>query len=780
MAPLTALLLILCLLQPCGAWAQNSDGAREISGRAWQEVLVGIGQDVERRAARVEDVRQALPKLTADIQAALSEADNRLTQLFILRGVSGQTPWTLRTLRGQYVGLDAYLHLKAQNLVQARNHLEKIKSENATLHSIRHKSNDVAYDDVTVDTLTGPARRLESLKAEVEGLKAAIDANLDLVDKFKQQVAQAAEVLKGDYIRHFRGYFFMRTTPAVNTFGLNQLLSSTSDWFGDIQRFLPPVFSWTPWPTLGWVGMSVFLALCGAGFFAARRRGVPLGMRLGAGWLLLNFGVVFYLTSLGIPFAASHPLDLLLVAVACAGVVVILESSFSKGRLWLFFQVFALGILAEAVSLPVEPLCASWPLVMGWGAWRLRRLGAPWQAGMFLSMAFLALFGFGPLVMVFVQAWFLLLLTLGILRSLRELMAQAGSAWLRFVHPLSVALLAVGYLAWVMIFIGGPSLMEHVFSLELDLGKVKLSLDALATMIVLFFLVRLILTWLAAFMDKASLGGKPFDPALGHTLAAGCSYLIWSGYVLVALHMLGVSLSALTWIASGLSVGVGFGLKDIINNFVSGLIILFGGAIKKGDVIQSGKLMGEVVTVSVRNTTVRTMDNSMLIIPNSSFLKGEIINWSYQDKRIRLTIPVSVIPGTKLKKVRKLLLGVAKEHSLVLKDPAPTVLLRQFGKLGLEFELYVWIEDFRDKFKVESDMATTIDQVLQENRVTLAFQSAKVKYKPKGSEDAQAQEAREALRQKRHQVLGLVRPLRRVHQRARWGVPAMVSRPEER
>lgn len=776
---LKASLLALSLLLPIEGLAQTSAYAQEMNDNAWKAVLAGIEQDMRRRVARVEEVRLVLPKLIEDIQITMSEADNRLTQLLILRGVAGQTPWSLRTLHAQYLSLDLYLQEKSQDLELAREHLRKIKTENATLRHIREKDDEKAYAGATVAALEEPARRLEALKGEIEGIKADIDANLEQVARLRTQVATAHKALKKDYIEQFRGFFFGRTSPPLDTYGLHQLSGSTSEWLGDFQRFITPVFSWTQWPALAGVGLSVFLVVWLAGLFAARRFNLADEGHFRSGWPLLSFGVVFYVVTLIIPFTASHPLNLLLVVMAEAGATVLFQHHLPKGRLWLFFQMFVLGALAEAVSLPAESMCVVWPLAMSWGAWRLWRMGAFWQSGVFLVLAFMALLGFAPPVQALTQAWFLLLVTVGAVRALRVLMAELGENWLRYVHPLCVAVLTIAFLAWVLIFTGGMGFMEYVFGLELDMGKAKLSLDAVAAMTVLFFVVRLTLTWLAVFVEKGSFVGKPFDPALGHTIAAACSYTFWLGYILVAFHILGFSLSALTWIASGLSVGVGFGLKDIINNFVSGLIILFGGSIKRGDVIQTGKLVGEVVTVSVRNTTVRTLDNSMLIIPNSSFLKGEIINWSYQDKRIRLTIPVSVIPGTKLKKVRKLLLNVAKEHALVLKDPAPSVLLRQFGKLGLEFELYVWIEDFRDKFKVESDMATTIDQVLQENKITLAFQSAKVKYKPKGSEDAQAQAAREALIEKRRKVFALVRPLKQVHMRAKWGVPAGVSRSED-
>jgi len=426
----------------------------------------------------------------------------------------------------------------------------------------------------------------------------------------------------------------------------------------------------------------------------------------------------------------------------------------------------------QFLNFPAELICVAWPSVMGLAAWNRWRADRKRAAAGLAAMGLVALAGYGPQSVMLVQAWFLLRLTTAGARTIRAAMERKGGGWIQYVHPFVVTLMAVTYVSWVLLFMGGPGFVDYVYALEWKMGPVKVSLDAAAVMAVLFFAARLILAWLDAFLERTSFGGKPMDQALAHTLSTVASYVTWVAWLLAALTSLGMPLSGLTWIASGLSVGVGFGLKDIINNFVSGLIILFGGSIKKGDVVQTGKTLGEVTNVSVRNTTVRTLDNSMVIIPNSSFLRGEIINWSYQDKRIRLTIHVSVAPGTKVKKVRKLLLSVAKEHDLVLKEPAPSVVLRQLGRFGLDFEMYVWIEDFRDKFKVESDLASSIDQILQENKVTVAFQGVKMKYKPKGSEEAQREAAREALKQKRRKVFSLVRRLRGVHQRARWKTSA--------
>jgi len=532
------------------------------------------------------------------------------------------------------------------------------------------------------------------------------------------------------------------------------------------------VAAWTNWSGLLAAGVPIWAICWLLGNIAAKRMGAGGESRIRLGWALLSLGVGFYIACYVVPFTGSHFLNLLLVLVAAWGATILTRHTLPPGALDFFLVLYAAGTALQFLNFPAETLCVAWPVVMGLAAWNRWNAGRRRAAAGLAAMGLVAVIGYGPQSVMLVQAWFLFRLTVAVSRSLRAAMAEKGGVWIQYVHPFVVTLMAVAFSGWVLMFMGGPGFVDYVFTLEWKIGPVRFSLDAAAFMAVLFFAARLVLAWLDAFLGRAGFAGKPLDPALAHTLSTLASYITWVAWLLAALTSLGMPLSGLTWIASGLSVGVGFGLKDIINNFVSGLIILFGGSIKKGDVVQTGKTLGEVTNVSVRNTTVRTLDNSMVIIPNSSFLKGEIINWSYQDKRIRLTIHVSVAPGSKVKKVRKLLLETAKAHDLVLGEPAPSVVLRQFGRYGLDFELYVWIEDFLNKFKVESDLASSIDHILQENKVTVAFQGIKVKYKPKGSEEAQKQAAREALKEKRRKVFSLVRRLKGVHQRDRWKVSA--------
>jgi len=771
MRRLTAAILLLFAL--CGA-----AHCRELDGAAWKTILSGIEHDLDRRAAEVDAIRKEMPAVKASAQEDLAHVDNQLTQILILRGVAGNTPWSLRTLRAHILSLKEVLNTGEQRLHLQKDHLSRIREENATLKQIRRKGPDNDYNDATVAALEVPARKLEAIKKDVDGLKAEIQEQIHQFVELRHGMNEALGALREDYIRVLKEHFFTRAHPALDGYGLMLLVNQTGVWEEDFPRFFLPVLAWTHWSSLAWVGLPLWLLLLAGGRWAARRLGVADERRVRAGWPLLSLGLALYLVTLEVPFTASHILNLMLVALCAWGAVILVRHRLEGQDLEFFLLLYGLGTVAQAVNLPVEMLCVGVAPLLGVAAWNRWKKGRRRTSAGLAVLAAAALAGLGPQALVLVQAWFLFKLTGAVTNSLKALLAEYGGIWISYVYPLAVAVLCVAYLSWTLVFMGGPGFLDFVFTLELTLGPVKISLDAVAFMVVLFFAARLVLAWVPASLERVTFSGKPLDPALTHTISTLLSYATWLTFLLAVLYILGMPLTGLTWIASGLSVGVGFGLKDIINNFVSGLIILFGGSIKKGDMVQTGKTLGEVTTVSVRNTTVRTLDNSMVIIPNSSFLKGEIINWSYQDKRIRLTIPVSVVPGSKIKKVRKILLGVASDNELVLKDPQPSVFLRPFGKLGLDFELYVWIADFQDKFRVESELAVAIDRELQENKVTVAFQSAKVKYKPKGSEEAQLEAAREELRARRHKVFALTRPLKRVHMRARWGVAARVPEKE--
>lgn len=152
----------------------------------------------------------------------------------------------------------------------------------------------------------------------------------------------------------------------------------------------------------------------------------------------------------------------------------------------------------------------------------------------------------------------------------------------------------------------------------------------------------------------------------------------------------GIDLTALNVLAGAVGLGLGFGLQNIVNNFICGIIILFERPIKIGDRVVVGEVEGDVVHIGARSTTVVSNDNISIIVPNSRFITENVVNWSHNDRTVRFRIPVNVAYGTDVPLVERLLLAVAAANPDVLENPPPGVRLMEFGDSGLGFELRVW------------------------------------------------------------------------------------------
>jgi small-conductance mechanosensitive channel len=747
----------------------------------WHSIAEGLTQNIAIKRQELARMRQSLPADKALLAADLSRISSRLDQLLLLRGVAGDTPWASRTLLMQLAELSHAVSAARSPLEDMQDTLARTKQEYATLRQIRAQNASREYADLINEELAGPGHDFKELKHEVDAVKAEVDDALTQATALTSDIQAARADETERFIEVFGRAYFDSAGSLLRLANLVGLLDDFREWADAGPRFWGPVLAFMPWG--GFLGLTLLDSLMALGLFRLLLRRRP------ETWLALRPGLVWLAVGVGL-FAARHTLlftanqftSLFWVAAMAYG----LFRLASGGRvLGVLFACFLAGITQDALNLPASAVCVLWAVVSGLGAWWLARDWSCrcltlWLLG---AASVASLLGFGPQAVMLVQAVFMLYLALYVSGAVqRWLGSLAGGRERSLAHlaqPLAVTVLAALYIAWVLVFMGGPGLVEYVFAMTFAIGKATISLDAVSWLVISFFLLRLLQAWFQEALAFVNFRGKPMDTGLAHTVGAAFSYVTWTLFVLFALRLFEVPLGALTWIASGLSVGIGFGLKDIVNNFISGLIIMFGGAVKKGDIIQQGKNLGEVVDLSVRNTIVRTLDNTTVIIPNSSFLRGEIVNLSYHDTTMRLTIPVTVAPGTKIKKVKKILLSIAKEHADVLKKPSPEVLLRSFGRLGLEFDLQVWIDNFMKKFQVQSELATTIDQTFQDNKILVPYQGVKVKYKPKGTEEMQLEATREALRQRRGQVFGKVRLLRRVHARRRWPTPAAAAGGEE-
>lgn len=191
---------------------------------------------------------------------------------------------------------------------------------------------------------------------------------------------------------------------------------------------------------------------------------------------------------------------------------------------------------------------------------------------------------------------------------------------------------------------------------------------------------------------------------------------------LIIIQSAGINLSALTVLFGALGVGIGFGLQTITDNFISGIIILFEKPIKVGDRIELDDVSGNVMNISIRATTILTNDNVSIIVPNSEFISGRVINWSHNDRNIRFRIPIGVSYNEDPKKIRKLLLEVADENEYVLREPKPAVFFDEFADSSLNFKLCVWTSEFTDRpAPFKSDLYFAIFEKFKEHDVEIPF-----------------------------------------------------------
>jgi small-conductance mechanosensitive channel len=212
------------------------------------------------------------------------------------------------------------------------------------------------------------------------------------------------------------------------------------------------------------------------------------------------------------------------------------------------------------------------------------------------------------------------------------------------------------------------------------------------------------------------------EQGLQYALSVATGYLIFLVGLTVGLQSLGLDLTSIAFLGGAIGIGIGVGLQPVVNNFVSGLILLVERPVKVGDRVEIEKLTGDIVKIAARSTWVRTNDNVVIIVPNSEFTSKRVTNWTANDRRVRITVPVGTSYSSEPDRVRELLLEVARGHKDVLADPPPDVVFIGFGDSSLNFELRVWTSSqVRTPLILRSDLYFAIFRSFQESGIEIPF-----------------------------------------------------------
>lgn len=254
------------------------------------------------------------------------------------------------------------------------------------------------------------------------------------------------------------------------------------------------------------------------------------------------------------------------------------------------------------------------------------------------------------------------------------------------------------------------------------LGDAKITPLSIIYLVLLTVLLFYLSNKLRGFLVENALKRTNLDLGARQAVATITRYLLLFFGLLVILQTVGINLTTLNVVAGAVGIGVGFGLQNIASNFISGLIILMERPVKVGDRVEVNKVNGQVINIGARSTIIRTNDDIAIIVPNSKFISENVVNWSYDARRVRFHVPVGVAYDSDVHLVRDLLLKVAEENSDVLQEPPPSVRLMKFNDSSIDMELWVWSESkVQSKATLFSDLNFAILDAFRANNIEIPF-----------------------------------------------------------
>lgn len=254
-----------------------------------------------------------------------------------------------------------------------------------------------------------------------------------------------------------------------------------------------------------------------------------------------------------------------------------------------------------------------------------------------------------------------------------------------------------------------------------EIGGHTFSLVNIGIAVGAFVLVMIAVKLFQGFLSNRILVQTRLDVGVRDAVTAGVGYVGVVVAALVALSLVGLEFGEIALIFSALSIGIGFGLQHVVNNFISGLVLLVQRPIKAGDWIVLGQTQGYVKRIQVISTEITTFDNATVIVPNSQLMTTEVMNWTHRGRLGRVVIAVGVSYGADPEQVRDILLKCAKQHSAVLSRPPATVVFKNFGESSLDFELRVFIREIDYTIVVASELRFAIKKALDEAGIEIPF-----------------------------------------------------------
>ncbi len=261
------------------------------------------------------------------------------------------------------------------------------------------------------------------------------------------------------------------------------------------------------------------------------------------------------------------------------------------------------------------------------------------------------------------------------------------------------------------------------------IDNTPITVSSLVVFLVIFSASLIVSSFASRMLASKVLARLNIDKGMIFTFRRITYYILASISAIFAFQFIGINLSGLAVIFGLLSVGIGFGLQNVTSNFIAGIILLFERPIKVGDRVTVGDAVGDVIAINMRSTTIRSLSNITIIVPNSEFISSQVINWSHTDPKIRLDIDVGVSYDSDPDLVKNTLLEVANENKRVLQYPKPAALILNFGDSAWDLKLQVWIASPDGQYQLRSDINSEIIKKFRERNIEIPFPQRDINFR---------------------------------------------------
>ncbi|KAF1074861.1 mechanosensitive ion channel family protein [Halodesulfovibrio sp. MK-HDV] len=740
-----ALYLFSLLLIPLSVSAQSVEEQSSIVDTERLKVLA-ILED-EENALREAGAEQ-LDKIRTDLFANHSSYQ----QIILSQGIAGSTPMGLRELYAHLATLDNKLAKVTDSLKDLQRQVEaRIESLNSASGELNTK--DLKKLSPVVGDYKSYLGRLGKLQRALKKQLSRIKRELASAEKLEKRTSVLLARMGQELPTKWQNYFLAGKHPPFSK-NFWQSSFSPTNWFS----LRLPVWQGRlanavdGWMSKAFFFMIVFSTITALGWFAGKRifleQKDKLEMRkLGASWGVVSVGISILLTEHNFFPQTTGVISIFGASIYSFGamwagnIIRRTYSEYTKPSRTPLTWLFAGGGLILVVGMPEQLAIPLWIIIatviinvmkrrfISYSGGLSRH---PWFWGLMLSIV-IAIMGYGRLavfggMLLFTGYYTYTIGMAGTCLAVYGISRLPETGLYPFIRALVMGILspliwtgALGLAGlWLYDFFGA-GVFKATAGFTLGWQGFSLQLFNVVMVVALFFLTRAAIAVIHTYIKRTGNGWPRAKRGTMHSLQTITSYSLWALFGILAMSVLGVNLTSLTVIAGGLSVGIGFGMQTIFNNFVSGLILLFGRSIQQEDIIQVGELWSTVKKINIRTTVVETFENATIIIPNSDLISNQVTNWTKDNPTLRRDLAIGVAYGSDTELVKNTLLEIANAHPHVLKTPSAWVLFNDFGASSLDFVLRVWIDDIDYSLRTISELRFEIDKEFRKHNIEIAF-----------------------------------------------------------